>query len=127
MTFDKICGQRFRGILISTALAVVFLLCAVPENLSHAQGRFLREDWILPDFYPRGFDGFGELAAISPQQVLIDDTAWKFSRQVKYATPTNPDAGRDAFKAGDTVAYLLNEDHEIISLWYIELRKPKKK
>lgn len=125
MTFDKICGRSVPTILICTALAVLLVLCAVPVNLSHAQGRFLREDWRLPDFYPRGFDGFGKIMEISPKRVVIDDTAWKFSRQVKFATPTNPDAFREAFKVGDTVAYLLNGKHEITSLWYIEIRKPK--
>jgi len=127
MTFDKICGLKVRTIIVCTALAVMFVLCAVPGNVSHAQGRFLREEWILPDFYPRGFDGFGKIMEISPKRVVIDDTAWNFSRQVKYATPRNPDTFQDAFKAGDTVAYLLNGKHEITSLWYIEIRKTKKK
>ena len=127
MTFDKICGLKVRTIIVCTALAVMFVLCAVPGNVSHAQGRFLREEWILPDFYPRGFDGFGKIMEITPKRVVIDDTAWNFSRHVKYATPRNPDTFRDAFKVGDTVAYLINKDREIISLWFIEIRKPKKK
>jgi hypothetical protein len=127
MTFDKICGRSVRTIIACTALAVVLVLSAVPGNLSHAQGRFLREEWILPDFYPRGFDGFGKIMEISPKRVVIDDSAWKFSQQIKFATPNNPDAFRDAFKVGDTVAYLLNKDHEITSLWFIEYRKSKKK
>ena len=127
MIFDKICGRSVPTILVCTALAVAFVLCAVPENVSHAQGRFLREEWKLPDFYPRGFDGFGKIVEISPKRVVIDDSSWKFSRQVKFATPTNPDTFRDEFKVGDTVAYLLNKNHEITSLWFIEYRKPKKK
>lgn len=125
MTFDKICGRSVPTILVCTALAAVLVLCAIPVNLSHAQGRFLREEWILPDFYPRGFDGFGKIMEIEPKRVVIDDTAWKFSRQVKFATPTNQNAFREAFKVGDTVAYLVNEKREITSLWYIEIRKPK--
>ena len=127
MTFDKICGRSVPTILVCTALAAVLVLCAIPVNLSHAQGRFLREEWILPDFYPRGFDGFGKIVEISPKRVVIDDTAWNFSRQVKFATPTNTDTFRDAFKVGDTVAYLLNKNNEITSLWFIEIRKPIKK
>ena len=126
MTFDKICGRSVRTISVCALLAIVLVLCAVPENLSHAQGRFLREEWILPDFYPRGFDGFGKIVEISPKRVVVDDTAWNFSRHVQFATPRNPDAFRDAFKVGDTVAYLLNKNREIVSLWFIEFRKPLK-
>jgi hypothetical protein len=124
MTFDKICGRSVRTISVCALLAIVLVLCAVPGNLSHAQGRFLREEWILPDFYPRGFDGFGKIVEISPKRVVVDDAAWNFSRHVKFATPTQPDAFRDAFKVGDTVAYLLNTNREIISLWFIEFHKP---
>jgi hypothetical protein len=126
MTFDKICGRKVRAFFVCTGLAVVFLFSAVPVNFSHAQGRFLREEWKLPDFYPRGFDGYGKIESIAKEGIVIDDTALKFSQQIRYATPRDPNAGLHAFSVGDTVAYLLNQDREIISLWFIEFRKAKK-
>jgi hypothetical protein len=102
---------------------MVFMWVAVPSDFSYAQGRFLREDWKLPDFYPRGFDGYGKIERIEPGGVVIDDTGWKFSRQIRFATPRDRSAAISSFSAGDTVAYLLNEKREIVSLWYIEFQK----
>jgi hypothetical protein len=84
----------------------------------------MREEWRVPDFYPqKGFDGYGKIDRIDKAGVVIDDTVWKFSRQVRFATPKDRRAGLYAFSVGDTVAYLLNEKREIISLWYIQFRK----
>ena len=127
MIFNKIYKRKVPTFFACTALALVFIFCATPEKYSYAQGRFMREEWKLPDFYPRGFDGFGKIEQIEPKRVVIDDSAWDFSRQIRYATPSNRNAGRDAFNVGDTVAYLLNKDREIVSLWLIEFRQPLKK
>jgi hypothetical protein len=105
-------------------MAMVFMLSAVPGNFSYAEkGLFMREEWKVPEFYPRGFDGYGKIERIDEEGVVIDDTVWKFSRQVQFATPRDRNAGVSSFSKGDTVAYLLNEEHEITSLWYIEFRK----
>jgi hypothetical protein len=82
----------------------------------------MREEWKVPDFYPKGFDGYGKIERIDQGGVVIDDTALKFSRQVRFATPKDRSAGLYAFSVGDTVGYLLNEKREIISLWYIKFR-----
>jgi hypothetical protein len=123
MIFDKIFRQRRSAFWICLGLAIVFMLSAVPGNFSYAQGRFMREEWKVPKFYPQGFDGYGKIEAIERDGIIIDDTSWKFSRQIKFATPKDRRAGITAFSVGDTVAYLLNEKREIISLWYIEFRK----
>jgi len=102
---------------------MVFMLSAVPGNFSYAEGRFMREEWKVPKFYPRGFDGYGKIERIGEEGVVIDDTAWKFSRQIRFMTPGDRHAGISAFSTGDTVAYLLNEKREIISLCYIEFHK----
>jgi hypothetical protein len=104
-------------------LALVFLLSAVPGNFSYAQGRFMREEWKVPKFYPKGFDGYGIIEKIEEDGIVMSDTSWQFSPGVRFATPKNRNAGIYAFSVGDTVAYLLNKDHEITSLWYIEFRK----
>ena len=122
MIFDKIFRRRWSTVWVCLGLTMVFVLSAVPGNLSYAQGRFLREEWKLPKFYPRGFDGYGQIEKIAHDSVVIGDTTWKFSRPMRFATPGDPHAGINAFSAGDTVAYLLNEKREIKSLWYIEFR-----
>jgi hypothetical protein len=101
------------------------MLSAVPGDFSYAQGRFMREEWKVPKFYPRGFDGYGKIEKIEDNGVVIADTGWKFSPDIKFATPEDRNAGIYAFSEGDTVAYLVNKDREITSLWYIEFRKPR--
>jgi hypothetical protein len=123
MIFDKIFRQRRSTFWVCLGLAMVFMLSAIPVNFSYAQGRFMREEWKVPKFYPRGFDGYGKIEKIDQGGVVIDDTAFKFSRQVRFATPRDRHAGIISFSVGDTVAYLLNEKREIISLWYIQFRK----
>ena len=123
MIFDKIFRPKWSAFWVCLGLTMVFVLTAFPGNFSYAQGRFLREEWKLPDFYPRGFDGYGKIERIGQGDVVIDDSAWKFSRQIRFATPRDSHAGITSFSAGDTVAFLLNEKREIISLWYIEFRK----
>jgi len=122
MIFDKISRRRAAN-WVCLALAMLFMLSAVPGKFSYAQGRFLREEWKLPDFYPKGFDGFGKIERIEQDLVIIGDTSLKFSSGIKFATPMDRHAGIYDFHVGDTVAYLLNAKHEIISLWYIEFRK----
>lgn len=124
MIFDKIFRRRQSAFWVCLGLAMVFLLSAVPGDFSYAQGRFLREEWKVPDFYPKdGFDGYGKIERIDQGGVVIDDTVWKFSGRIRFATPRDRHARISSFSVGDTVAFLLNEKREIISLWYIESQK----
>ena len=123
MIFDKIFRRKRSAFWVCLGLALVFTLSAVPANFSYAQGRFMREEWKVPNFYPRGFDGYGKIEVIEKGRVVINDTSWNFSRHIQFATPRDSNAGISSFSAGDTVAYLLNENREIISLWYIEFHK----
>ena len=123
MIFDKIFRRRRGAIWVCLGLALVFLLSAVPGNFSYAQGRYLREDWKMPKFYPRGFDGYGKIEAFEENDVVISDTAWTFAPGARFATPRDPNALIQNFSVGDTVGYLLNKDREITSLWLIEFYK----
>ena len=120
--FDKIIRRSRSASWVCLGLAMVFLLSAVPGDPVYAQGRFMLEKWKVPEFYPNGFDGYGKIDRIGQNGVVIDDTAWKFSQQVRFATPRNRNAGISAFSEGGTAAFLLNEEREITSLWYIEFR-----
>ena len=123
MIFDKIFRRKSNIFWICLGLAMVFMLAAVPGDFSYAQGRFLSEEWKLPEFYPRGFDGYGRIDAILKDRIIISDTGLKFSRHIRFATPRDSNAGISSFSVGDTVAYLLNEKREIVSLWYLEFYK----
>ena len=121
--FDNIIRRRRSTFWGCLGLAMVFVLSAVPENFSYAQGRFMKEEWKVPDFYPSGFDGYGKIDAIDKDGVVIADTVWKFSGRVRFATPEDHNAGISAFSEGATAGYILNEEREVISLWYIEFRE----
>jgi hypothetical protein len=123
--FHKIFRRRRSAFWVCWVLTVVFMLTAVPGDFSYAQeGKFMREEWRVPDFYPqKGFDGYGKIDRIDKDGVVIDDTVWKFSRQIRFATPRDRHAGISSFSVGDTAAYLLNAEREVTSLWYIEFRK----
>ena len=54
MIFDKIFRRRWSAFWICLGLALVFGLSAVPGDYSYAQGRIMREEWKVPDFYPKG-------------------------------------------------------------------------
>ncbi len=82
-------------------------------------------EWIMPPHYPPdGFDGFGYINRISAQEVVIDDGLLKLARLVNYQTPHRGAASRSYFEAGDLVGYLKNSQHEVMSLWLIEKKKP---
>ena len=75
MIFDKIFRRRWSAFWVCLGLALVFLLSAVPGNFSYAQeGRFMREEWKVPEFYPRGFDGYGKIDTINQEGVINTDT-----------------------------------------------------
>jgi hypothetical protein len=105
---------------------VLLILCLVapvvlPE-VSQAQGRYFKEEWLglLPDFYPRGFDGYGHIDRITFEQVVIDDAFFKLAPDVRYSTPRRKNASINSFETGRLVGYILNDSHEIESLWFIE-------
>ncbi len=111
---------------ISTAILVgLFLLVALSsqvflQSTVNAQGRYFREEWKLPDWYPRGFDGYGILNRISDDVVVVSDTSFELSADVTYNTPEHGSASAFYSGAGRTVAYLLNSDRQVESLWLIE-------
>ena len=102
------------------ALAGFFLAMGLTADLGYAQGRYYREEWKLPDFYPRGFDGYGVIDRITDNEVVIGDTFFKLSFDVQYNTQRNKNTSDYSFKAGRRVAYLLNKEREIESLWLIK-------
>ncbi|MBW2482104.1 MAG: hypothetical protein JRF38_19105 [Deltaproteobacteria bacterium] len=122
MIFDKIFRRRRGALLVCLGLAILFVLSAAPGDISYAKGRIMREEWKVPNFYPRGFDGYGKIEVIERNRIVVDDSAFEFSRHVQFATPRDRNAGIYDFSVGDTVAFLLNEKREIVSLWYIEFR-----
>jgi hypothetical protein len=99
------------------ALMVSGVLCGSP---SYAGGKIFREEWKLPGFYPRGFDGYGRIDMIFADRIVISDMSRKLSSSVVYGVPSSPHASKSSFQVGQMVGYLLDQRREIVSLWLIK-------
>jgi len=112
--------RKFAATALCLGVVVLMTSGAIFGNVSYAGGKVFREEWKLPDFYPRAFDGYGQLGIIYADRIVINDNRKKLSSSAIYATPSNPHASKSSFRAGNTVAYLLDHNKEIISLWLIK-------
>lgn len=113
-----------RFLIIFIGLAICFGSLYAPANVQCEEQKVIPE-WIMPKHYPPdGFDGYGHIDRISREEVVIDDDLFKLARSVIFVTPTNKMASHSNFKVGDMVGYLKNPEHEIISVWLIEKKKP---
>jgi hypothetical protein len=102
------------GVMVLMASGAIF------GNVSHAGGKIFLEEWKLPKFYPRGFDGYGRIDMMFEDRVVISDSSKKLSSSVVYGTPSSSHASKSSFREGNTVAYLLDQNREIVSLWLIK-------
>lgn len=116
---NKISHTSTRYFILCIGLAVFFLSTAIPASVSHAQTR-VKGEWVLPKYYPDGFDGWGRIDRIESNKLVIDDTVLKLSPSVTYRTPTDKYATSGYFSPGDLVGFLLDSKGEIISLWLIK-------
>ena len=105
---------------VCIGLAVFLTGVVAPVNSGLAQGRYYREEWKLPNFYPKGFDGYGRINRIGDKEIVISETMLKLSPGITYATPVKRRASKYAFQTDNLVAYLLNREREIVSLWLIK-------
>ena len=114
--------KTWRKFAAALCLSVVVLMASgvVFGNPSHADGKIFREEWKLPAFYPRGFDGYGRIDMIFEDRLVISDSSKKLSSSVVYAVPSSPYASKSSFRVGNMVGYLLDHRREIVSLWLIK-------
>ncbi len=115
-------GKKWKKFAAALCAGVAVFLAGgvIGENVSHAGGKVFREEWKLPDFYPRGFDGYGRIDMIFADRIVISDSSKKLSRSVVYAVPSSPYASKSSFRVGDMVGYLIDRERAIVSLWLIK-------
>ena len=101
-------------------MVVLMASGAIFGNVSYAAGKIFLEEWKLPDFYPRGFDGYGRIDKIFADRIIINDSSKKLSSRAVYGVPSSPHASKSSFQVGNTVGYLLDHQKEIVSLWLIK-------
>ena len=112
-------GVPIRYIVIGLTVLLFFAGVDFTSSVSYAQGPDERE-WVFPAYYPDGFDGTGYILRIASDEVVIDDSLYKFAPFVKYGTPTTEFASKGSFKVGTRVGFITNSNQEIISMWLID-------
>ncbi len=99
----------------STIIGIAFIIIALFTCVGYA-----RERTDLPEHYPEEFDGWGRIDRISDEEIVIDDSLFRFSPYVIFNTPARMNVPRDRFRKGQSVYYILNEENKIVSIWLIE-------
>ena len=112
--------RKFAAAALCVGVVVLMASGAIFGNVSHAGGKIFLEEWKLPNFYPRGFDGYGRIDMMFEDRIVISDSSKKLSSSIVYGTPSSSNASKSAFRVGNTVAYLLDQNREIVSLWLIK-------
>ena len=115
--------HRILQITAGIALALIIAGICLPTGVSAGE-RKIRGEWILPDNYPQGFDGYGYINRLAAIEVVIDETLFKLSPAVTYTTPISLMAVSKDFTEGDLVGYITNSKQEIVSLWLIKRGNP---
>jgi len=111
--------HRIRQMMAAIALALITAGICIPANAG-AGGQKVKGEWILPAYYPKGFDGYGYINRIAANEVVIDDSIYRLSPAATYSTLSSVMATIGDFVEGDLVGYLTNSEQEIISLWLIK-------
>jgi hypothetical protein len=117
------CHHRIKQIIAGIALALIVAGICIPASAGAGEQK-VKGEWILPEHYPAGFDGYGYINRIAAEEVVIDDSLLRLSPAVIYTTLISVMAGSDDFTDGDLVGYLTNSEQEIISLWLIKKGSP---
>lgn len=115
--------HRIGQIILGIALALIIAGICMPAGVLAGEQK-IRGEWILPENYPQGFDGYGYINRIAADEVVIDEALFRVSPAVTYATPNSIMAKIGDFTDGDLVGYLTNTEQAIISLWLIEKGSP---
>jgi hypothetical protein len=74
----------------------------------------------LPDFYPESLSGTGCIDTIDHDRAVIDDRLMIFYQGATFHTPNKKRAGWMDFDPGNMVGFIINEENEIESLWYMK-------
>jgi hypothetical protein len=108
------------GKYILGGLLALILLCGsiILPTGGYAQGPY-KGEWILPQHYPNGFDGWGRIDRLASDEIVIDDTLYKLSPSVTYNTSAGTNVSMSLCGIGNVVGYLQSTEGEIISLWRI--------
>jgi hypothetical protein len=120
MTTQKLFYKNINYLIFGLALAGFILSGGIAADRCDAEGRYYKEEWKLPGFYPQGFDGYGHIDRLDMDEVVIDDSLLKLDYNVSYNTPRSKNTSDSDFLVGAVVGYLLNSEGKVVSLWLIK-------
>lgn len=109
-------------ILAGFTLALIVVGVCCPAGAGAGEQKIMGE-WILPEHYPKGFDGYGYINRLAADEAVIDEALFRLSPRVTYTTLISVMAVSQDFTEGDLVGYITNSEQEIVSLWLIEKAK----
>ena len=109
----------FKPVMAAIALALIVGGICFPAGAVAGEQKIMGE-WILPEHYPKGFDGYGYINRIAADVAVIDEMLIRLSPRVTYSTLISVMAVREDFTEGDLVAYITDSEQAIVSLWLIE-------
>ena len=110
---------RIRKALLCTGFILVMMGLGVPAGF--AQGvKWVKPEMVLPDHYPYGFHGMGEIGRIGERDIVIDDAHFELSPDVEYHTLNIENASKAFFRPGMRVGYIIVHEKVIESIWLIE-------
>lgn len=70
--------------------------------------------------YPKAFNGRGILDEIQKENLVISDSLYKMDDDMSFNIPGQNDVSDTFFEKGQAVAFVLNENGEIVSLWKLK-------
>jgi hypothetical protein len=120
MTTQKLFYKKVNYLIFGLALVGLILSGGIAADICDAEGRYYKEEWKLPSFYPKGFDGYGRIDRLDMDEIVIDDSLLKLAYNVRYNTPRRKSNTDTDFGVGNLVGYLVNGEGQVVSLWLIE-------
>jgi hypothetical protein len=101
-------------------MGILVLCLTVMICITVTSGYAQKGGVLLPDYYPKKFDGFGSIDQIGGDLITIDERQMRLSKNITYHTPQYEFASKRDFRAKMFVGYIVNSDREIVSLWIIK-------
>jgi hypothetical protein len=108
-----------KPIMAVIALALIVAGICIPAGALAGEQKIMGE-WILPEHYPKGFDGYGYINRLAADEAVIDEALFRLSPRVTYSTLISVMAVSQDFSEGDLVGYITDSEKAIVSLWLIE-------
>jgi hypothetical protein len=102
-------------------LSLILVMSGIGAPSGFCQGgKWVKPEMVLPDHYPYGFSGMGEIGRVGERDIVIDDGHFELSPDVTFHTLHTKNASKAFFQPGMRVGYIISHEKVIESVWLIE-------